>query len=179
MLRFLEGHVDRISSIHWLTYNIANPTPLHFQTEGSPPWWPSCELAAMWSLQPPLLLGISLAKVILWLLGNIVHGLGLFVCWRIHRECGCWFPIVVEVCTCLTPALLTQSFCIVNLSQFSCFLLCRGDFKGSCLSVRCQHDLVWPSLLGFNFQLTCKLTLSGFSFHCLTFEVFYHLCKQY
>ena len=69
--------------------------------------------------------------------------------------------------------LLTHSFCIVNLSRFSCLLLRRGDFKVSCLSVQCQRGLVWPSLLSFDSKLTGNTyPISVFFFICLSLRGF-------
>ena len=80
--------------------------------------------------------------------------------WLLVFHCG---PKIVLVSIL---QLLTHSFCIVNLSRFSCFLLRRGDFKVFCLSVRCQHDLVWPYLLSFDSKLTGNTyPISAFLFH--------------
>ena len=59
----------------------------------------------------------------------------------------------LEDCTCLNPVTIHHSFCLRILESFSCFFLCRGDFKASSLSGWCQYDLVWPSLRSFHSNL--------------------------
>ena len=68
LLRFLEGHVERASSIHWLTYVDVTLLlfifgPRVFLLVG---WVVS--FAAMRGLQPPWSLGILACNVVMWIL---------------------------------------------------------------------------------------------------------------
>ena len=103
-------------------------------------------------------------NVVMWLLGIVVYGLGSPVCWRIYCECGCWFlqearsMYLSYSCNCSPMASTLWTW--VGFFAFSVIELISRVLAFRFGAI----DLVWASLLSFDFQFTGKLYLCQFLF---------------